>query len=70
MKLIWNSHNYNKSFWGEYHRINSKKWILELDTINTGIDPLMGWETSRDTMSEVKLEFTTKNQAINYAKKK
>ena len=50
-------------------RRNSKKWILEFDTINTGIDPLMGWETSRDTMSEVKLEFTTKNQAINYAKK-
>ena len=30
MKLIWNSHNYNKSFWGEYHRINSKKWIFDI----------------------------------------
>ena len=29
----------------------------------------MGWETSKDTMSEVKLEFSTKEQAINYAKK-
>ena len=29
----------------------------------------MGWETSKDTMSEVKLEFMTKEQAINYAKK-
>ena len=48
---------------------NTKKWLLEFDTINTGIDPLMGWETTKDTMSEVKLEFSTKEQAINYAKK-
>ena len=48
---------------------NSKKWLLEFDTLNTGIDPLMGWENSNDTMSEVKLEFATRNQAINFAKK-
>ena len=47
---------------------NAKKWILEFDTLNTGINPLMGWETSKDTMSEVKLEFSTKDQAINYAR--
>ena len=29
----------------------------------------MGWESSKDTMSEVKLEFLTKEQAISYAKK-
>ena len=48
---------------------NSKKWLLEFDTLNNGIDPLMGWETSKDTMSEVKLEFLTREEAINYAKK-
>ena len=48
---------------------NSKKWLLEFETLNTGINPLMGWQTSKDTMSEVKLEFYTKDQAINYAKK-
>ena len=48
---------------------NTKKWLLEFDTLNTGINPLMGWETSKDTMSEVKLEFSTKEQAVNYAKK-
>ena len=48
---------------------NTKKWLLEFDTLNTGINPLTGWETSKDTMSEVKLEFSTKEQAINYAKK-
>ena len=48
---------------------NTKNWILEFDTLNTGINPLMGWETSQDTMSEIKLEFSNKEQAINYAKK-
>ena len=48
---------------------NTKKWLLEFDTLNTGINPLMGWESSKDTMSEVKLEFSTKEEAINYAKK-
>ena len=48
---------------------NTKNWILEFDTLNTGVNPLMGWESSKDTMSEVKLEFSSKEQAINYAKK-
>ena len=48
---------------------NTKKWILEFDTSDTGINPLMGWETSKDTMSEVKLEFFTKEEALNYVKK-
>ena len=48
---------------------NTKKWLLEFDSLNTGINPLMGWETSRDTMSEVKLEFSSKEQAIIFAKK-
>ena len=48
---------------------NTKNWLMEFDTLNTGINPLMGWVTSKDTMSEVKLEFSTKQQAINYAKK-
>ena len=49
-------------------RRNTKNWFLEFNTLDTGINPLMGWETSKDTMSEVKLEFSTKDQAINYAK--
>ena len=48
---------------------NTKNWLLEFDTLNTGTNPLMGWETSEDTMSEVKLEFPTKEEALNYAKK-
>ena len=48
---------------------NSKKWLLEFDTLDNDISPLMGWESSSDTMSEVKLEFFTKDEAINYAKR-
>jgi len=45
------------------------KWIIEFKTKNTGVNPLMGWESSSDTLSELSLEFSTKEQAIEYAKK-
>ena len=48
----------------------SYKWILEYETINPGNNPLMGWESSSDTYTELKLEFSSKDLAINYAKKK
>ena len=46
------------------------KWVLEFETKNPTINPLMGWESSSDTLTELKLEFSTKELAINYAKKK
>ena len=46
------------------------KWILEFETNDPTINPLMGWESSSDTFSELKLEFSSKELAINYAKKK
>ena len=46
-----------------------KKWVLEFETKDTSINPLMGWETSSDTLEEVKLKFTSKDKAIEYAKK-
>jgi hypothetical protein len=45
------------------------KWLLEFKTRDTGISPLMGWESSTDTLSELKLEFSSKELAIEYAKK-
>ncbi len=48
---------------------STKKWLLEFDTLNLGVNQLMGWISSIDTMSEVKLKFSTKDEAINYAKK-
>ena len=46
------------------------KWILEFEVEDPTKNPLMGWESSSDTYSELKLEFSTKELAINYAKKK
>ena len=48
----------------------SQKWILEFETKDPTTNPLMGWESSSDTLSELKLEFSSKENAINYAKKK
>ncbi|MDB4081690.1 ETC complex I subunit [Candidatus Pelagibacter sp.] len=45
------------------------KWIIRFETENTGINPLMGWESSSNTLSELNLEFSTKELAIEYAKK-
>ena len=45
------------------------KWILEFEIKDPSKNPLMGWESSSDTLSELKLEFTTKDLAISYAKK-
>ncbi len=46
-----------------------KYWILEFETKDTRINPLMGWESSTDTMREVNLKFSTKEKAVEYAKK-
>ena len=45
-------------------------WILEFKTNDPTKNPLMGWESSSDTLSELRLEFSSKELAINYAKKK
>jgi hypothetical protein len=47
----------------------SEKWVMKFETENTGINPLMGWETSTNTLTELNLEFTTKELAMEYAKK-
>ena len=44
-----------------------KKWVLEFITKDTSINPLMGWESSTDTLEEVILRFSSKEKAIEYA---
>ena len=46
------------------------KWILEFETKDPMSNPLMGWESSSDTFTELRLDFSSKDLAINYAKKK
>ena len=45
------------------------KWVIEFIAEKPGINPLMGWESSTDTNSELKLEFSSKELAVEYAKK-
>ena len=45
------------------------RWIIEFLTKDPGKNPLMGWESSTDTYSELNLEFSSKELAIDYAKK-
>ena len=47
----------------------TKDWVLEYIVEKTGINPLMGWESSKNTLSELKLKFSSKENAIKYAKK-
>ena len=44
-------------------------WVIKFETVNTGVNPLMGWESSSNTLSQLNLEFSTKELAIEYAKK-
>ena len=47
----------------------TSKWILEFETNNPTKNPLMGWESSNDTLTELRLEFSSKELALDYAKK-
>ena len=47
----------------------NNKWIIKYEKKNPGTNPLMGWESSSDMLAEVNLEFSTKDLAIEYAKK-
>ena len=40
-------------------RGKQKNWILEFDTKDSKINPLMGWESSTDTLGEVILKFSS-----------
>tara|TARA_B100000963_G_C22479054_1_gene603809 strand:+ start:554 stop:838 length:285 start_codon:yes stop_codon:yes gene_type:complete len=50
-------------------RGKQKSWILEFDTIDSKINPFMGWESSTDTLGQLRLKFSSKEKAIDYAKK-
>lgn len=46
-------------------------WLLEYKP-NAAMtpEPLMGWNTQKDTLQQLKLKFDSKEEAIAYAKKK
>ena len=45
-----------------------KSWVLEfVPTEERNVDPLMGWTSSDETQTQVRLEFETKDAALDYA---
>jgi len=51
-------------------RANTKSWSLVLiDDSKTSKDGLMGWHGGSSTVNQVKLKFSTKEDAIDYAKR-
>src|SRR5947209_8096128 len=48
----------------------TKEWVLEYDPETPQeIDPLMGWTSSGDMKSQLRLTFDTKQEAIAYAER-
>ena len=46
----------------------ARDWVLEyVPGAPREIDPLMGWTSSDDTQAQVKLRFSTKEAALEYA---
>ena len=47
----------------------TKSWVLEFpQTSAREVDPLMGWTSSSDTQTQVKMTFATKEDALDYAR--
>ena len=44
-------------------------WVLEFAPASAReVDPLMGWTSSDDTQSQVRMQFETKDAAVDYAR--
>lgn len=52
-------------------RARRKNWVLEYEqTSSRQAEPLMGWTSSGDTLNQVKLLFSSAQDAVAYAEKK
>lgn len=46
----------------------TKSWVLDYAQASArDVDPLMGWTSSGDTQTQVRLKFATKEAALEYA---
>ncbi|KAM5193925.1 NADH dehydrogenase [ubiquinone] iron-sulfur protein 4, mitochondrial [Mantella aurantiaca] len=48
---------------------NTKKWKLDFDTRERWENPLMGWASTADPLSNMVLSFTSKEDAIEFVEK-
>ncbi len=47
----------------------TKNWVLEFAPASAReVDPLMGWTSSDDTQSQIRMSFDSKDAALDYAK--
>ena len=50
-------------------RAGTKEWVLEFERGAVAPESLMGWQSSSDTSSQVRLSFETRDEAIAYARR-
>lgn len=51
-------------------RAKTRHWVLEYEPeVRREIEPLMGWTSSADMKSQIRLTFDTKEEAIAYAQR-
>ena len=49
-------------------KANTSSWVLEFAATSARmIEPLMGWTATDETMTQVRLEFNSKEEGLSYA---
>jgi len=52
-------------------RANTRDWVLDFEPAEPRVvEPLMGWTSSGDMRSQVRLRFATKEEAVAYAERR
>jgi len=52
-------------------RADTDRWVLEFEPETAReVEPLMGWTSSADTRTQLRLRFDTQEEAVAYAKKR
>lgn len=52
-------------------RAKTKQWVLEPELDSPRLpEPLMGWQSSKDTNNQIKIYFETQDDAVSFASKK
>lgn len=51
-------------------KANSKEWVLEFENAAARrVEPMMGWISSDDTQTQVRMHFPTRDEAIAFAQR-
>ena len=51
-------------------RANTDRWVVEFEPESRReVEPLMGWTSSADTRSQLRLRFDSREEAVAYARK-